>query len=283
MAVGIGADVVVAVLGAALLHAAWNAIAHGMSDRLAGFTLIALSYTAICGVAVVFTGPPPAAAWPLILASAGVHVVYQVALMLSYRLGQFSQVYPLARGTAPWVVTVLSYAVLQQGVSGWELAGVLVISAGLTGLVFIGGRPTKRQLPALVAAFGTGLMIATYTVIDGVGVHRTDVLTYAAWMFLLQGVAVALLALAVRGRALPSQLRATPVQGLAGGTLSLIAYGIVLWAQTRGALAPIAALRETSIIFGALIGAIFFRESLGRGRTLAGAVVLAGIVLINLP
>lgn len=283
MAVGVGADVVVAVLAAALLHAAWNAIAHGMSDRLAGFTLIALSYTAICGVAVVFTGPPAAAAWPLILASAGVHVLYQVALMLSYRLGQFSQVYPLARGTAPWVVTVLSYVVLRQEISRWELAGVLVISAGLTGLVFIGGRPTRRQLPALVAAFGTGLMIATYTVIDGVGVHRTDVLTYAAWMFLLQGVAVALLALAVRGRALFCQLRVAPVPGLAGGTLSLIAYGIVLWAQTRGALAPIAALRETSIIFGALIGAIFLRESLGRGRALAGAVVLAGIVLINLP
>ncbi|GAB2684182.1 DMT family transporter [Saccharopolyspora gloriosae] len=283
MTVGLGADVVVAVLGAALLHATWNAIAHGMSDRLAGFTLIALSYTAIGGVAALCTGPPPAAAWPLILASAGVHVAYQVALMLSYRLGQFSQVYPLARGTAPWVVTVLSYVVLRQGVSGWVLAGVLVISAGLTGLVFLGGRPTRRQVPALAAAFGTGLLIATYTVIDGVGVHRADVLTYAAWMFLLQGVAVVLLAQAVRGRALFAQLRVAPIPGLAGGTLSLIAYGLVLWAQTRGALAPIAALRETSIIFGALIGAVFFRESLGRGRALAGAVVLAGIVLINLP
>ncbi|MCA1229821.1 DMT family transporter [Saccharopolyspora sp. 6M] len=274
---------VLAVLGAALLHATWNALAHGMDDRLAGFTLMSLVYAAIGGAAALVTGFPTAAAWPYVLASAAAHVLYQVGLMLSYRLGQFGQVYPLARGTAPWVVALTSAALLGQRISVPELAGVLVISAGLTSLVLVGGRPTAARFPALAAAFGTGLVIALYTVLDGVGVHRTDVLTYAAWLFLLQGLALPPLALAVRGRALPAQLRSAPGGALLGGVLSLAAYGIVLWAQTRGALAPIAALRETSIVFGALIGAVLFRERLGRGRVLASAVVLAGIVLLNLP
>jgi drug/metabolite transporter (DMT)-like permease len=278
----LGAPVVMAVLGAAVLHASWNALAHGIGDRLVGFTLIGVGYV-LCGALVVtFTGLPSAAAWPFILASAGVHILYQLALMASYRLGQFSQVYPLARGTSPWVVALITLTMLGQGLSLWELCGVLVVSAGLISLVFVGGRPTRSELPALAAAFGTGLMIATYTVIDGIGVHTTGVLSYAGWMFLLQGPGVPLLSVAIRRRSLPAQLRPFMITGLAGGIVSLTAYGLVLWAQTRGALAPIAALRETSIIVGALIGAVFFHEHLGRTRALTSAVVVAGIVLINL-
>jgi drug/metabolite transporter (DMT)-like permease len=274
--------VVLAVLGAAVLHAAWNAIAHGIDDRMVGFALIGLAYTGACAPIVLLTGAPSAAAWPYILSSAGVHILYQLALMASYHLGQFSQVYPLARGTSPWVVAAVSITLLDQRLPLWELIGVLVISAGLISLVFVGGFPARAQLPALAAAFGTGLLIATYTVIDGVGVHTTDVVSYSGWLFLLQGPAVPLLALAIRRRALIAHARPSAITGLCGGFVSLAAYGLVLWAQTRGALAPIAALRESSIIFGALIGAVFFRERLGCGRALAGLVIVTGIVLINL-
>lgn len=274
--------VVVVVLAAAVLHATWNAIAHGISDRLVGFSLIGLGYTLSCTVVVFIVGFPTPKAWPFILASAGVHVLYQLALLVSYQLGPFSQVYPLARGTAPWVVAVVSLTILHQRLPLWEVIGVLVVSAGLISLVFAGGRPTRAHLPALAAAFTTGLMIATYTVLDGVGVHMTDVGTYAAWMFLLQGPAVPLLAFMIRGRALLTQARPSLRTGLAGGLLSLIAYGMVLWAQAHGTLAPIAALRESSIIFGAVIGAVVFRESLGRGRIVASVIVVAGIVAINL-
>jgi drug/metabolite transporter (DMT)-like permease len=277
-----GAAVVAAVLGAAVLHAVWNAVAHGISDRLVGFALIGLSYTGCSAIAVLITGPPPVHAWPSIIISAALHVVYQLLLMAGYRLGQFSQVYPLARGTSPWVVAVVSTVVLDQPLPPAPLLGVLVISAGLFSLVFIGGRPEWSQLPALATAVGTGVVIAGYTVIDGVGVHHADVLTYAGWMFLLQGPALPLLAVAIRRRFLPAQLRRSLVVGLIGGIVSLLSYGLVLWAQTRGALAPIAALRETSIIFGAVIGSTFLGERLGRGRALAGVVVVAGIVLLNL-
>jgi drug/metabolite transporter (DMT)-like permease len=279
----LGFGVVAAALAAAVLHAIWNAIAAGINDRLVGFALIGVAYTGVCAVAVAVTGPPPAAAWVFIIASAAVHVVYQLLLLASYQLGEFSQVYPLARGTSPWVVALISVTVLGRDLPALELAGVLVVSAGLMSLVFFGGRPTRAQLPALAAAFGTGLMIATYTVIDGFGVTQAPVATYGGWMFLLQGPALPLLAAWRRGCALPRQLRGFTGIGLTGGVVSLAAYGLVLWAQTSGALAPIAALRETSIIFGALLGAVFLGERLGRGRALAATVVVVGIALISLP
>ena len=275
--------VVAAVLVAAVLHAIWNAIAHGVADRLIGFTAIGIAYTGCGAIAVLFSGPPPRGAWPYVIASAVLHIGYQLLLLASYRLGQFSQVYPLARGTSPWVVGLVAIGVLGQDLPPLELAGVAVVSAGLISLVLFGGRPARDGLPALGAAFGTGLLIAAYTVVDGIGVHHAPLAAYSGWLFLLQGPAFPLLALARRGRALPGQLRPSLVIGVTGGVVSLAAYGLVLWAQTRGALAPIAALRETSIIMGAIIGAVFFGERFGFGRAVASAIVVAGIVLINLP
>jgi drug/metabolite transporter (DMT)-like permease len=278
-----GTVVLTAVLAAAALHATWNAIAHGIADRLIGFTAIGIADTACGAVVVLISGPPPRAALPYVIASAVLHIAYQLLLLASYQLGQFSQVYPLARGTSPWVVALVAVTVLGQDLSPLELAGVLIVSAGLISLVFLGGRPTRAGLPALAAAFGTGLMIASYTVVDGVGVHRAPVVTYAAWLFFLQGPALPLLAVVRRGRALPGQLRPSLAVGLTGGVVSLAAYGLVLWAQTRGSLAPIAALRETSIIIGAVIGAVFFGERFGYGRAVASTIVVAGIAVINMP
>lgn len=278
-----GGTVVAVVLGAAVLHAVWNAIAHGVADRLVGFALIGAAYTGCGAVATLCTGLPPGSAWAFIVASVILHVAYNLLLLASYQLGQFSQVYPLARGTSPWTVALVAATVLGQRLPPLELAGVLIISAGLMSLVLLGGRTARAPLSALGAAFGTGLMIAGYTVVDGVGVHRAPVMAYIGWLFLLQGPVMPVLALVRRGRDLPARLRPSLVTGLAGGVVSVAAYGLVLWAQTRGALAPIAALRETSIIVGAVIGAIFLGERFGLKRAVAATVVVIGIVLINLP
>lgn len=279
----IGPAIVLAVLAAALLHATWNSLAHGMPDRLVGFALIGVADTIGGGIMIAFAGLPPAPAWPFILGSALTHVIYNALLLTSYQLGEFSQMYPLARGTSPWVVATVSVVLLGRALPANELAGVLAVSAGLLGLVLAGGIPGRKQLPALAAAGLTGLMIATYTVIDGVGVGLAPLLAYSGWMFLLQGIPFAVVVALVRGRRLASSVRRCAVRGLAGGTISLAAYTIVLWAQTSGALAPIAALRESSIVFGALIGTFFFGERLGARRAVAAAVVLAGVLLISLP
>jgi drug/metabolite transporter (DMT)-like permease len=275
------AGVVGITLVAAVLHAVWNAVAHGISDRLVGFALIGVAYTVIGGVAALVLGLPPSAAWPFVLASALVHVIYTVLLWASYQLGEFSQVYPVARGTAPWVVAVIE-VVLGHVLPVLQVVGIVVISLGLISLALDGGRPSRAALRALGAALATGICIAGYTVIDAGAVSTTPVPVYAAWMFLLQGPVMPLIALLRRGPELRTQVRPVLVAGLGGGVVSLAAYGLVLVAQTSGATAAVAALRETSIVFGAIIGTVFFGERFGIGRVIAAGVVAVGIVLVNL-
>jgi drug/metabolite transporter (DMT)-like permease len=270
------------VLGSAVLHATWNAIAHAVRDKLVTFTLITLTYTVVGGIAVLLVARPSPAAWPFIVASAVLHGVYNLLLMQAYRLGDFNQAYPLGRGTSPWVVAIVATVFIGERLGPIHLLGVVVVSAGLAILVFAGGLPTLRQVPALAAAFGTGLAIASYTVVDGLGVRLAhSVAGYAAWLFLLQGPMIPVLALAWRRRELVGQLRGPWLLGLLGGLLSMLAYALVLWAQTIGSLAPIAALRETSVIMGAIIGAVVFHEGFGRTRIVATVLVVAGIFLLN--
>ena len=278
---GLSGPVSAITLFAALLHAVWNAIAHGFADRMVGFALIGVAYTVVCGVGAVVLGPPPPAAWPFILASALVHVIYTLMLWASYHLGEFSQVYPVARGTAPLVVAVIEI-VLGHALPVLQLVGIVVISLGLISLALDGGRPTRAAPPALGAAAATGVCIAGYTVIDATAVGTFPVLVYATWMFLLQGPIVPLIALLRRGAGLGARTRPALLVGLGGGVVSLVAYGLVLVAQTSGATAAVAALRETSIVIGAVIGTLFFHERFGAGRVVAAAVVVVGIVLVDL-
>ncbi|MDT7579874.1 MAG: hypothetical protein QOK35_1138 [Pseudonocardiales bacterium] len=277
---GVSGGVVAITLLAAVLHAIWNAVAHGVSDRLVGFALIGVAYTLVCGVGALVLGLPPSRAWPYIVASALLHVVYILLLWASYQLGEFSQVYPVARGTAPLVVAVIEI-VLGHALPVLQLVGIVVISLGLISLALDGGGLSRAALPALGAAAATGISIAAYTVVDAGAVSTTPVLVYATWMFLLQGPVMPLIAL-VRGRSLRAQARPVLLAGLAGGVVSLVAYGLVLVAQTSGATAAVASLRETSIVFGAIIGTVFFHERFGVGRVVAAVVVALGIVLVNL-
>jgi drug/metabolite transporter (DMT)-like permease len=280
---GVPAGVVPVVLLAALLHATWNALAHAVPDRLVGFALMGTVYL-VAGGAIAATAPLPAAgAWAYLLVSALLHVLYSLLLMRSFMLGDFGQVYPLARGTAVAVVAVLATVAVGEAMPAVRLVGVVLVCLGLTALVAPAGRTARAELPAVAAALGTGVMIASYTTVDGVGVRASgSVLGYTGWLFLLQGAALPLFAYARRGRELARQARPFLLVGLAGGVLSLAAYGLVLWAQTRAPLAPVAALRETSSLMGAIIGAMVFKESFGRRRVVAAVVVAGGVVLTNL-
>ncbi|TSB21490.1 DMT family transporter [Streptomyces benahoarensis] len=275
--------VVVAVLIAAVTHASWNAIAHGIRDQLLAFTLVG-GGGAVCGLVLApFTPLPAAAAWPYLLGSAVLHIVYQVLLMQSFRLGEFGQMYPIARGTAPLVVTVLAAVFVGEVPGPWALAGVALASAGLLGVALWGlrGSGARPQWPALLAALATGLSIASYTTVDGLGVRASGTsLGYIAWLMLLEGIAIPVYALAVRRRQLLVQLKPFALRGALGGVLSVFAYGLVLWAQTQAPLAPIAALRESSIIVGAAIGALFFKERFGAPRIAAAGLMVVGIGLM---
>ncbi|MFD7239950.1 EamA family transporter [Streptomyces syringium] len=274
-----------AVLTAAVTHAGWNALAAGMKDKLVAFTLVG-SGGSLCGLAMLpFVETPAAAAWPYLIASVVVHVVYQALLMRSFTLGDFGQMYPIARGTAPLAVTVLAAVFAAELPGAPQLAGVAVASAGLVGLALWGirGSGAPPHWAAIVAAGSTGLAIASYTVIDGLGARASGTsLGFIAWLMALEGLPIPLYALATRRGRLLAEVRPNVVRGLIGGVLSFFAYGLVVWAQTRAALAPVAALRESSIIVGAGIGAVFFKERFGTPRIAAAGLMVVGIGLMLL-
>ncbi|MFD0308019.1 EamA family transporter [Streptomyces sp. NPDC127119] len=273
--------VTAAVLVAAVTHAGWNAIAHRITDKLVGFTLIA-GGGALIGLALVPFVPFPAAeAWPYLIVSAVIHVAYYVLLMRSFRLGDFGQAYPIARGTAPLVVTLLAALFAHEVPDGWAAAGIAVSCAGLTGVALWGLRGKRPNWAAIVAALATGLTIAAYTVVDGLGVRASgSSLAYIAWLMAVEGVAVPAYALHRWRGELLAVLRPFAGVGLLGAALSVAAYALVLWAQTRAELAPVAALRESSIIVGAAIGAVFFKERFGAPRIAAAGLLVVGIGLM---
>ena len=278
----IGFAVTAAVLLAAVLHAVWNALAHAIDDQLVGFALIGVSVTLGALLIVLGSPAPSRASWPVLALSAALHVTYNLLLMRCYRLGEFGQVYPLARGTSPLLVALAAAAFVGEQLSAIRLVGVVVISVGLGTLVFVGGVPTRAARPAIAAAVLTGVAIAAYTTVDGLGVRSAGTVAgYTGWLFLLQGPVLPLAAAVARRGLLWRQLRPHLLAGLVGGVLSLTAYGLVLWAQTRGALAPIAALRETSVIVGAVIGAVLFGERFGRWRIAATVLVAGGVILLT--
>jgi drug/metabolite transporter (DMT)-like permease len=237
-----------AVLLAAVTHACWNALAHQITDKLVGFTLIAGGGMAIGMAMTPFVAVPAAGAWPYLIASAVIHVVYYVLLMRSFRLGDFGQAYPIARGTAPLVVTLLAALFAHEVPDGWAAAGIALSCAGLTGVALWGLRGHRPNWAAIGAALATGLTIAAYTVVDGLGVRASgSSLGYIAWLMALEGVVIPAYAVwRWRGRT-AAVLRPFAAVGLLGAALSVAAYALVLWAQTRAELAPIAALRESSV------------------------------------
>lgn len=268
-----------AVIAAAVTHAVWNAIAHGIKDQTLAFALIGVGGTAVGIPLIIVAAMPRADCWPYLLGSVAIHVFYNLLLMQCYRLGEFGQVYPLARGTSPLVVTILAAIFIGEHLAMPQIIGVLVVSAGLATLVLAGRRPGRA---AFLAAVGTGLTIAAYTTVDGVGVRLSaSPVGYIGWLMVLESLCVPMFALARRRDVLLKQPKRILLAGLAAGALSVLAYGLVLWAQTRGALAPIAALRETSVIFGAIIATLIFHEPFGRTRIAATVLVAAGIVLLN--
>ena len=275
---------VAAVLLAALLHASWNAIAKREPARVRLFAGMGLVAAAV-GIAGALLVPAPAApSVPWLSVSASFHVAYNAALLLAYRLGDFNQTYPLARGIAPVIVAPVAVGVLGERLTATATAGVAVISVAMALLAISPGM--RGALPALAAAALTGVAIAGYTLLDGIGVRRSgSPIGYAMWLMALEGGASWLAVAAWHRLRRPPPTAHTRLWPLAtvAGVLSVAAYTLVLWAQTRGALAAVAALRESSVVIGAAIGATVFGEALGRRRLLASGLVATGVVLIALP
>jgi drug/metabolite transporter (DMT)-like permease len=275
--------VVALVLLAAILHAGWNAVTKSSPDRTLTFALV-LGTSALMGlVACWFVPLPEPAAWPFLLSSACFHLLYQVFLLQAYRFGDLSHVYPIARGLAPVLVAVFAGLFAAEVPDGVQGLGLGVASASIASLALeprtLGPGATRSVAAALV----TAAMIGTYSFLDGQGVRRAgDVWAYIAWNMWLTSVPFCLFVLLRRRERLGAILR-TPegLKGIAGGVVAMLGYAIVLWAMDRGAMASVAALRETSVVFAALIGTIVLGEAFSVRRIVAAVGVALGVILLQ--
>jgi drug/metabolite transporter (DMT)-like permease len=284
-AIGLDPLVIALVLLAAVLHAAWNAVLKVAPDRLTTSAVMNLTGLAAGGLLALFVAAPAGQSWVFILLSVAIHFGYFVFLLGSYRYGDLSQVYPLARGVAPLIVALVSPWLIGEHLGSVQFTGVVLLCLGILSLAF--NRMRVRELvewKPVSMALATGGCIAAYTVVDGLGVRISGSPGgYIAWLFMLDGMSMAAVAACVRGRSLGGAIRSIWKPAVLSGLVSMLAYGIVIWCYSLGAIAPIAALRETSVVIAAGIGTLLLREPFGRWRIVAASFCAVGIIAINLP
>lgn len=268
-----------AVLAAAAMHASWNAVIRLGVDRFASILLLALAQSGIAVLLLPFVPLPAAKAWPYVAAAAFLHTGYKLFLIRAYAHGDLSQVYPLARGTAPLIVAAAGFAWLGERLGPQAMLAVGAIGLGV-GLM--AGGTGRMSAPAVAYALGTALFTAAYTLADAAGARVAGTATgFAMWMFAVDGVAMAAYALITRGPEVLGTLRPAMRHGALAGALSLGSYWIVIWAFTQAPVALVAALRETSVLFAMLIAALILHERVTARRWLAGALIAAGVVAIR--
>lgn len=280
---GLTLPITLAVLGAGLLHAGWNALlkaAPGGDPMLDTAGVVAAS--SVWGFVFLPWLPlPDPAAWKFIASSMVVHFGYYIALAHAYRTGELSFAYPLMRGTAPLIVALLGVAFLRELPSPHVAAGIVLICAGIVSIAFVRRRQHSRS--AAGWAFTNAAIIASYTLIDGSGARVSgNALAYVTWLIALEGLPFLAWIAWRRGAVAAAYLHRSWRRNMLGGACSLGAYAIVLWAMTRAPVAAVAALRETSVLFAALIGAVWLREGFGAMRLAGAASVVAGIAALKL-
>jgi drug/metabolite transporter (DMT)-like permease len=272
-----------AVLIAAAAHAGWNAAIKRGIDPLVTTVVIAVGAAVVALPMMVVFGLPLAAARPWVIASVFVHLGYFAGLSAAYRAGEMSQVYPIARGSAPLLTAVISTAWLGERLGGVEWLGLLCVVLGVLMLSLRGGGFARLDRRAVGYALFTAVTVCAYSVIDGVGVRAAgDAAAYSAALFLGNGVIMAIYGLGRCGRKIFTEALAGWGKMLAGGGLQVGSYSVALWAMTVAPIAIVAALRETSVLFGAMIAIVILKEPLRLPRVLAAVLIVTGLVMIKL-
>jgi len=267
------------VLLAAILHAGWNALLRAGSDRLWSMTMMCVAVAIVCAGLTILLPVPARASWGCVLLSASLHIGYNLFLVRTYRNGDLGQTYPIARGSSPVLVSLGAALFAGELPDPLSLAGVLLVSGGIIALAFQG---RKLGADSLLYALGTGCFIGAYSVTDGIGGRLSGTpVGYTIWMSLIYCTAMPVIY--VFARDARSLIRAPREMAMAagGGIVSLIAYAIIIVAMSLGPMGPVSALRETSVVFAALIGRFFLHERLTAWRIGACIVVAIGALCIG--
>jgi drug/metabolite transporter (DMT)-like permease len=275
--------VFLAVLFAALCHAGWNALIKVGLDPLSTTALIAIGSAVVGCVCLPVAGMPAAAAWPWIIASAFLHLLYFAALIESYRTGDLGQVYPISRGSAPLMTACASLIFVGEELSVASWIGIATLAIGVLLLSARGGRDLATiDRRAVGFAFLTALTICAYSIIDGIGARISlNPQSYVLWLLIGNAVLLVPYAMWRDGRGVIPAMRRFWLRGLAGGALQTLSYGIALWAMTLAPIAIVASLRETSVLFGAAFAVIVLKEPIHAIRIAAAVLIVCGLVLIR--
>ncbi|WP_086623536.1 EamA family transporter [Kushneria konosiri] len=277
------AHVFAIVLCAAALHAGWNALVRVGLDRLLAVTLIQVGAGILALVMLPTVSVPVAAAWPWLLLSAVLHVGYNVFLARAYASGDFGQVYPIARGSAPLIVALVGLMALWDQPSLTGYVGVMLLTGGIWWMAVRGAGSKNLPRAGLTSALVTSAFIASYTLSDGLGARANhDAIGYVFWLFALNGLCMGLLLWAMRGRQTLAAIAGHYRVGLLGGAMSMAAYGATIWAMSQAPIALVAALRESSVLFALAISSLFLGERLSRQRLVVGVIILCGVALLRL-
>lgn len=276
--------VFLAVLGGAVMHAGWNAVVKVGLDRFSSVLLLALVQSTLALMVIPFSPYPAPESWGWLVLSAGLHSGYKLFLIRAYEHGDLTQIYPLARGSAPMIVAVVGALFLGEVLGIWGAVAVLLIGAGVVLMSRAPGASGSRlSRMALMYGLITAGFTASYTLVDGVGARIAGSATgFAMWMFIGDGLIMAGYAVFTRGPQALTGLMGSWRVGLIAGTLSLGSYWVAIWAMTLAPIALVASLRETSVLFAMAIGAIWLREDVGRWRWLAVAMIVGGVLVMRL-
>ncbi|WP_298261804.1 DMT family transporter [uncultured Litoreibacter sp.] len=271
-----------AVISAAVLHAIWNALVRGGADKRLNMAGVVIGHLPLGIVALLLAPSPEPASYPYLFAGIALHFGYQWFLLGSYKIGELTQVYPIARGIAPLLVAAVSLLFLGVDLSGLEMLAIATIAAGILSISLVRGTDGLRHGKATGMALVTGCFIASYSLVDGMGARLSgSPIGYYAWL----GIANAVIFAGFMAATTPQVLRDLPTKGmkvfLVGGSASFVAYSLVIWAFTQSSIALVTALRETSIIFALLIGVMWMGERLSLGKVLSTMITVVGVILLR--
>jgi drug/metabolite transporter (DMT)-like permease len=271
-----------AVLAGAAFHAMWNALVKSGTDSLLDTVMISAGVAAASGLVLMLVPAPHPSSWPFLAASAAVHLLYFGLMALAYRGSELSRIYPIMRGAAPAVTVVMAALLLQEqpSWSGW--AGVFLVSAGILLLAANSPRsPNVRLAPVCFALLNAGVIVG-YSLIDGLGVRRSgNAFSYTAWVLTIGGAVFSLLAAIFSRKPMARHLRRQWKKGVFGGACTLASYSLALWAMTKAPIGPVAALRETSIVFSALLAVVVLKEKISALRWISIMIVTAGAIALK--
>lgn len=264
-------------LALAVCSALTTAAAHGLiksgEDKLAVQAWVRATGLAVAAPLALWIGPPPAYLWSWLLAAAATHAVYQAVLSWSYSVSDFSVAYPIARGVAPVLTAVMGVLLLGDRLGPTLALSIGVVSLGI--LALAGGR--SISFPGLLAATATGVLTTAYSIIDAKGMRLSpDLLTFIVWFFVLDAVSMPLLFLVKRRRGARAALLANRRTGLSAAIMAPISFIPALYAFALAPVGAVAAIRETSVLVGMLIGSHILREAVDVRRLGGAALIMAG-------